>query len=126
VALAQDREERLREQLQHLHHEGVREEKDRNVIEMHLVPGGNNAMVGIMATVGQRRQDRRDIKGVVGMTEIPVLKDLDMLLVMNGYLKLNYAKPGVGRTVSSTTARRTESSRFKTRNSFTLEIQSFA
>jgi hypothetical protein len=80
-------------------------------------------MVGIMATVGQHQQDRRDLMDVVGMTQILVLKDLDMLLVMNGHLQLNYVKPGVGRTVSSTTARRTESSRSKTQSSFTLEIQ---
>ena len=64
-----------------------------------------------MATVGQRRQDRRDIKDVVGMTQIPVLKDLDTLLVMNGYQKLNNVKPGMGRTASSTTDQRMESSK---------------
>ena len=92
---------------------------------MRLVPGGNNAMAGIMATVGQRRQDRLDIKDVVGMTQIPVLKDLDMLLVMNGSQKLINVKLGMGRTAFSTTARRMESSRSRTQSSYTLEIQYF-
>jgi hypothetical protein len=68
-------------------------------------------MVGIMATVDLLRQDRQDIKDVVGMTQIPVLKYLDMLLVMNGYQKLINVKLGMGRTASSTTDQRTGSSR---------------
>ena len=78
---------------------------------MRLVPGGSNAMVGTMATVDLLRQDRQDIKDAVGMTQIPVPKYLDMLLVMKKYQKLINVKPGMGRTASSTTARRTESSR---------------
>ena len=80
-------------------------------------------MVGIIATVDLLRQDRQEIKDVVGMTQIPVLKDLDMLLVMNGYQKLNNVKPGMVRRASSTTARRTESSISRTQSSYTLEIQ---
>ena len=78
---------------------------------MRLVPGGNIAMVGLMATVDQRRQDRQDLTDVVGMTQILVLKYLDMFLVMKKYQKLISVKLGMGRTASSTTDRRTGSSR---------------
>ena len=83
-------------------------------------------MARIMAIVGQRRQHRQDLMDAVGMTQILVLKYLDMLHMMNGYLQLNYVKLGVGRTVSSTTARRTGSSRSKTQSSYTLEIRLYA
>ena len=68
-------------------------------------------MVGIIAIVDLLRQDRQEIKDVVGMTRILVLKYLDMLLVMKKYQKLISVKPGMGRTASSTTDRRTGSSR---------------